>query len=100
MEKDFDEFELRNNKQHEAVFFEKAVKTAFQILYDKTNSDIYDDAAEVLNIIYLLKLTKDVDLIWIKQLIMSFKDFTHNYILKFKATSVNNPKNSFIFVFE
>ena len=59
--KDYNEHKLHDDKQSEGVFIEKAVKTTIQIFYDKGLFDNYENAEEILKIVYLLKLTKDVD---------------------------------------
>ena len=48
IEKDYNEFKLRNNKQSEEVLKEKAVKTTIQIFYEQGFFDIYDNAGEIL----------------------------------------------------
>ena len=51
--------------QSEEVLIERAVKTTIQILYVKGLFDNYDNADEILKIIYFLtKLTTDVDLVY------------------------------------
>ena len=49
LEKDFNEFKLRYNKQSvEEVLIQRAVKTTIQILYDKSLFDNYANADKVL----------------------------------------------------
>ena len=48
IEKNYNEWNLRNDKKSEEVLFGKTVKTKMQILYDKGLFDNYDNADEVL----------------------------------------------------
>ena len=49
LEKDFNEFKLQYNKQNvEDILVQRAVKTTFQILYDKGLFDNYDNSDKVL----------------------------------------------------
>ena len=49
MEKDFNEFKLKHNKQSvEEILVQRAVKTTIQILYDKGLFDNYANADKVL----------------------------------------------------
>ena len=49
LEKDFNEFKLQYNKQSvEDIFFQRAVKTTIQILYDKGLFDNFLNADKVL----------------------------------------------------
>ena len=48
IEKDYNEFKLRNDKQSEEILFQRAVKTIMQILYDKGLFDNYNYSDEVL----------------------------------------------------
>ena len=49
LEKDFNEFKLKYNKQSvEEILFQRAVKTTIQILYDRGLFDNFQNAEEVL----------------------------------------------------
>ena len=49
LEKDYNEFELQNNKQSiEEILIQRAVKTTIQILYDKGLFDNFQNADKVL----------------------------------------------------
>ena len=62
LEKDFNEFKLRYNKQSvEDVLIQRAVKTTIQIIYDKGLFDNYANADKVLEV-FLFTTRRRVDL--------------------------------------
>ena len=62
LEKDNNEFKLQYNKQSvEDILFQRAVKTAIQILYDKGLFDSYANADKVLeDFLFTTRLREDL----------------------------------------
>ena len=93
LERDYNEFKLRNDKQSEEILIEKAVITKIQILYYKRLFDNYDNVDEVMEgFLFGERRTRDPkelnDIVtkWQSALPMSFNLSIHKYIVK-KATS-------------
>ena len=99
IEKNYNEFKLRNNKQSvEETLTEKAEKATIQVLYITGLFDIHNfgNADEVSNVFLLIERRRpDLEELNEDNVIKRF----HSYI-QFEKIATSNTTNPFIFVFE
>ena len=88
VEKDYNEFKKRNDKESEDFLIERVVKTTTQILYDEGIIDIFDNPEEILkHHFFVQRIRSDLELKLTQKMMMTFKEFIHESNFKNEATS-------------